>query len=158
MTSTSSTHNSILNLPSGDYIKYYSQIPKYILENSNNCKDHRELVDFCNNQSVENEFYNMKNVSSNQYYAYPKSDSETESSVNYEQPVRVTTIIEVKESKFNGHIYNFILGDPVSVTFFDNNNKIDSEPIIVGNLAYLVFSPNFFQNCDYEIDEIITFV
>ena len=29
---TSPTPNSILNLPSGDYVKYYSQIPKYILE------------------------------------------------------------------------------------------------------------------------------
>ena len=29
-----------------------------------------ELVDFCNNQSKNGEFYNMKNISSNQYYAY----------------------------------------------------------------------------------------
>ena len=61
---------------------------KYILENSNNCKNHRELVDFCNNQSVNGEFYNMKNISSNQYYVYPNSDSESESSFNYEQPCK----------------------------------------------------------------------
>ena len=155
---TSPNPTSILNLPSGDYVKFYSQIPKYILENSNNCKNHRELVDFCNNQSVNGEFYNMKNISSNQYYAYPNSDSETDSTINYEKPVQVTNIIEIRDSKFIGHTYNFILGDPVSFTFFDNNNKLDSEPIIVGNLAYLVFSPNFFQNCDYEIDEVSSLV
>ncbi len=56
MTSSSPTPNSILNLPSGDYVKYYTQIPEYILENSNYCKNHKELVDFCNNQSVNGEF------------------------------------------------------------------------------------------------------
>lgn len=144
--------NAELNMPSGDIVKYYSQVPKYILENSKNFKNHSELVDFCNNQSVNGEFYDLKNVNSNQYYSYPNSDSENESPVNYEQPVRMTTIIEVKEANFNGRTYHFIIGDSVYYTIIDNNNKLDSEPLSVVNFSYLVFSPHFFTNYNYEID------
>ena len=144
--------NAELNMPSGDIVKYYSQVPKYILENSKNFKNHIELVDFCNNQSVNGEFYDLKNVNSNQYYSYPNSDSENESPVNYEQPVRMTTIIEVKEANFNGRTYHFIIGDSVYYTIIDNNNKLDSEPLSVVNFSYLVFSPHFFSNYNYEID------
>ena len=144
--------NAELNMPSGDIVKYYSQVPKYILENSKNFKNHSELVDFCNNQSVNGEFYDLKNVNSNQYYSYPNSDSENESAVNYEQPVRMTTIIEVKEANFNGRTYHFIIGDSVYYTIIDNNNKLDSEPLSVVNFSYLVFSPHFFSNYNYEID------
>lgn len=133
-------------LNTGEFYKYYGNIPDYVLDFSNNGKHFDGLVDYCMNQRNGNEEYNLTTTHSVQYYS-PIPEDQPQSS----NSMKITNVIEVFESTHNGRSYHFVFGDPIMYKFYNVETGEKSKSLILGTNSYCVFSKGFWEKHDFEV-------
>ena len=144
-----STNDKSVCFNTGEFYKYYAQIPDYLMESSNNGKDSNEFIDFCMNQRVNGETYDTHSLHSVQYYS-PIDENKPE----HNGAMRATNVIELFESTHNGRSYHFVFGDPIMYNFYNIENKEKCEPVLLATNSYCVFSKSFFDKHDFEVVEL----
>ena len=137
-------------LNTGEYVKYYAQIPDYLMESSNGGKLHDELVDFCMNHGVNGETYDTRTMHSVQYYSPIPEESPAAAGT-----MRVTNVVECFESTHNGRSYHFVFGDPIMYNFYNIDTKEKCESVLLATNSYCVFSKSFFEKYDFEVVDLI---